>query len=192
MPLPLETELRAERAAIVETMESLSDADFEHTETLCAGWAPRDVLAHLLGIDADLSTYVRARGNLDRAHADIIARYRTLDRPDLARRGRRWAAEPALTSRLAAATLLGDHAVHHEDVLRPLGLSRAVPPSSAAAIYRSGLILGARKLLSYRVEPTDGGPSVGTGVRVRGTKVALGLWLAGRRGLLEELVFEVR
>jgi len=192
MPLPLETEFRAERAAIVETMESLSDADFEHTETLCAGWAPRDVLAHLLGIDAELPAYVRAFGNLGRANADVVARYRALDRAELADRARRWAAEPALTSRLAAVTLLGDHAVHHEDVLRPLGLSRAVPPAAAAAIYREGLILGARRLLSYRVEPTDGGPRVGTGVRVRGTTVALGLWLAGRRGLLEELTFDVR
>lgn len=191
MPLPLETEFRAERAAIVETLESLSDADFEHAETLCAGWAPRDVLAHLLGIDADLDAYARAAGNMNRAHAEIVRRYRSFDRDELAVRARRWAAAPALTSRLAAGALLGDHAVHHQDVLRPLGMERAVPRAAAAAVYREGLVIGARKLLSYRVEPTDGGRAIGTGVRVHGTQVALGLWLAGRRGLLEELRFEV-
>ena len=63
----------------------------------------------------------------------------------------------------------------------------------AQAIFREGVILSTgtkRNLLRYRVEPTTrGGRTLGRGKRVRGTSEAIGLWLAGRRGLDAELDF---
>jgi len=91
---------------------------------------------------------------------------------------------------MAAFALLGDVAVHHQDVLRPLGLPYHVPPPSRRAILREGMVLGVRRLWTHRVEPVDGGMAIGRGPVVRGTMTALGLWLAGRRGVEDELDFE--
>jgi uncharacterized protein (TIGR03083 family) len=184
-----ERALREERAAILETMAGLDEVDFERGTTLCAGWAPRDVLAHLVGIDLHRDEYARAFGHVNRANARIVARLRTLDRTDLVALADRWAAVPVLTSRVGAVGLLGDHAVHHQDILRGLGRNRVVPEASAAAILREGVILGGRRLLTHRVEPTDGGRPLGRGRRVRGTREQLGMWLAGRRGIDRELDF---
>jgi len=74
-------------------------------------------------------------------------------------------------------------------VLRGLGRHRDVPPAVGRAILREGMVLGAKKLKDYRVEPTDTGRRFGRGRVVRGTAEALGLWLAGRRGIDAELVF---
>ena len=189
MLLPFERALREERAAVVATMTSLTDEEFESAPTLCEEWAPRDILGHLLGVDSAVTTYLRTGLRINAANARIVEDARRLTRAQLLGRARRWAAQPALTSRLAAYTMLGDVAMHHQDVLRPLGRSRDIPEASRNAILREGFILGRRRLLSHRVEPTDGGMSLGRGRVVRGTSEALGLWLAGRRGVEEELEF---
>jgi hypothetical protein len=44
----LET-LRRERSRFMATMASLTDAEFDTGTTPCAGWAPRNVLAHVRG-----------------------------------------------------------------------------------------------------------------------------------------------
>lgn len=190
MLLPFESTLRCERAAFVATIESLRDEEFDNGRTLCEGWAPRDVLAHVLGMEDEPGEYVRARGNLTRAHAAIVAKARSRSRADLTARARAWAAQPSLLSRLVAGPALQDVAVHHQDVLRGLGRGRTVPRPVAAAILREGVVLGAKRLLSYRVEPTDGiGRALGRGRVVRGTTEALGMWLAGREEVALELHF---
>jgi len=186
MQFPGETAYRDEAAAIVETMRSLSDEEFESGRTLCEQWAPRDVLAHLLGLDTDLDAYLRgvtiARGN------DIVVRrYRAKSRDEIMEVAERWVSRPALPPRLAAGFLVGDLVMHHQDVLRPLGRTRTLDEAKASAILREGMVLGGYKLLSNRIEPTDGGRARGRGRRVRGTREVLGLWLAGRKGLEEEL-----
>lgn len=188
MMFPLEDTYRSERADFVATIESLDDDTFEHGETLCDAWAPRDVLAHLMGIDTMPDAYVRA-GGIGRGNARIVAAYRTKSRAEVTERARKWAAAPALTTRMAAAFFLGDLCVHHQDVLRPLGRTRDLDSTRSAAILREGIVLGGRKLLSHRIEPTDGGRPLGRGTPVRGTREALGLWLTGRRGIDAELEF---
>lgn len=189
MGLPGEAALREERRQLVDTMVSLTDEEFDHAETLCEGWAPRHILAHVVGVDTDLEEYVKAVGNVRKANHRIVAKLGGLPREDLLRRARRWAERPAVTSRLAAWYLLGDNATHHQDVLRPLGRTREIPEASEAAILREGIVLGVRKLRHYRVVPTDGGRPIGTGREVRGTREALGLWLAGRDVVEPELTF---
>jgi uncharacterized protein (TIGR03083 family) len=189
MMLPGEADLRAERRAVVETMSSLSDDELDHGETLCTAWAPRDVLAHLISIDEAPQEYVRAAGNIRAANARMVARYRDLPRADLLERARRWADEPATASRAIALFLLGDTVVHHQDVLRGLGRSRELPVYARDAMLREGLVLGGRRLLTWRVVPVDGGRAMGRGRVVQGTSEALALWLAGRAGLEDELTF---
>ena len=64
MAFPGERDLRVERALVVETFASLTDEEFESGPTLCEGWAPRDVLAHLIGFDTQALRYVRALGRV--------------------------------------------------------------------------------------------------------------------------------
>ncbi|HEU0129419.1 MAG TPA: maleylpyruvate isomerase family mycothiol-dependent enzyme [Mycobacteriales bacterium] len=186
---PGERDYRAERAAFLATVESLPAEEFESGTTLCEGWAPRDVTGHVVGIDEAPLEYVKAFGNVNRGNARIVERMRALDREALLARTREWAARPALLSLSASYALLGDLAVHHQDVLRGLGRTRAVPEASARAILREGALFGVGKLRSHRVVPTDTGRPIGRGREVRGTAEQLGMWLAGRRGIDAELVF---
>lgn len=189
MMLPGEQHLLDERAAVLTTIESLTDDEFEAAPTLCEGWAPRDVLAHLVGIDDALGEYLKAYGNIGRANAAIVERMRKLSREELTERARKWAGSAPVSTRLSAFFLLGDVAVHHQDILRGLGRTRSIPSASRDAILREGFVLGGRKLLSHRVVPDDGGRAMGRGTVVRGSSEALGLWLTGR-DVTGELSFE--
>ncbi len=186
--------LCAERVRFLETIESLTDDEFDHAPTLCAGWAPRDVLAHLIGTDHLPSWYLRPSTlTINRGNARMVRQGRALTRAELTRRGWHSARNPTRSARAIASLLLGDAAMHHQDVLRGLGRQRALPPDVARALFREGRIwswaFGA-KLLRHRVEPTTpGGVPCGRGVRVTGTTEALALWLAGRPGLEPELQF---
>lgn len=186
---PGEQDYLAERAAMLATMESLTPDEFENGPTLCEGWAPRDVLAHVMGIDEKLTEYLKAAGNVHKANARIVERMRALSGDELLDRARRWAANPPMTSRVAAYGLLGDVSVHHQDVVRGLGRHREVPRPVASAILREGTILGIKRLTDHRVVATDTGRKIGRGRVVTGPAEALGMWLCGRRGIDAELVF---
>lgn len=192
MHLPAEDDLRRERARFLDTIESLTDAEFEGARTLCAGWAPRDVLAHVTGTDR-LGDYLAKGLWIDRANSAQVRRGREMSRAELTAAGRRWAARPSLFGRCAAAFLLGDLAVHHQDVLRGLGRSRRLPRAVERAVYQEGVLLSFehnRRLLRHRVVPTTAGvPALGRGPEVRGTAEALGLWLGGRDAVTGELQF---
>lgn len=188
--LPGEKTLAAERAAVVATMAALDPADFDHGPTLCAGWAPRDVLAHLVSLDAFLAVYLRHGLRVGAANAAAVEVARQAGAAELLERARRWAARPSSSARALAWLLIGDLVVHHEDVLRPRGIRRAAAPAVARAALREGVLLGARRLAGHRVVPTDGlAPALGVGRPVRGSTLDLGLWLAGRDALAAELVF---
>jgi uncharacterized protein (TIGR03083 family) len=189
--LPGERALLAERAAFLTTVSELSDAEFDSAPTLCAGWAPRDVLAHLVGIDDSPGTYLKAAGRVGVANARIVEAARSRSRAELLDRAKTWAAKPAPHVRLAAYALLGDLGVHHSDVLRGLGRRHLEMPSAVgAAILREGFVLGAARAARYRVQP-DGQRPLGLPGRpiVRGTAEALGMWLAGRDSVADELQF---
>jgi uncharacterized protein (TIGR03083 family) len=187
--MPGEQALLDERAAVLLTLESLSDDEFEAGLTLCDGWAPRDVLAHLMGIDRSAGEYAKAGGRIGRANAAIVEQARSQSRAELMASAASWASAPSLSTRAAAVFLLGDVAVHHQDILRGLGRSRDVPRAARVAILREGAVLGPHRLLRYRVVPDDGGRPMGRGHVVRGSSEALGLWLTGRTVVETELVF---
>jgi uncharacterized protein (TIGR03083 family) len=188
---PGEAAYRTERAAFVETLSSLTDAEFDDGRTLCEGWAPRDVLAHLLGIDESPQEYVKAIGHVGRANARIVEQGRQTSRSELMERARRWADSPSQLNLAFAWALLGDLGIHHQDVVRGLGRVRQPPSDVSAAILREGCLLGVARLARHRIEPTDGGVPLGLPSRpvVRGPREALGMWLSGRDGIEPELEF---
>lgn len=185
-------QLRTERLAFLATITSLSEEEFESGPTLCRSWAPRDVLAHLIGT-SDLLLYARHGLRVNDANAEAVDSMRRLSRAELTARGANWAEHPTVAHRLTARFYLGDVCVHHQDVLRGLGRAHDVPDFVAAAIFREGVILSTgtrRNLMRYRVEPTTPGVRpLGRGIRVRGSAEAIGLWLGGRKGIEDELDF---
>src|SRR5690349_21933791 len=102
MALPGEDDLRAERRAFVDTLASLTDEEFESGPTLCTEWAPRDVLAHLMGVDTGLVEYVKAAGNIGKGNAAIVAKARAMSRDRIMNRATHWAAKPAPLTRVAS------------------------------------------------------------------------------------------
>lgn len=184
---PGERDLLTERAELVATMADLSDDEFESGRTLCSEWSPRDILAHVVGIDRGLVQYVGALGRVSRGNDRIVTAARARTRADLMRDAGQWAVAPSLAARIGAYGLLGDVAVHHQDVLRGLGRSRLVPESSSRAILREGAVLGAKRLLRHRIVPNDVGRPLGRGREVHGTAEQLGMWLAGRDSVTPEL-----
>ncbi len=184
-------DLRAERQAFVATVGGLTAQEFDSGPTLCAGWAPRDVLGHVLGTDR-VDRYVSGLLRIDRVNAELVAESRTRSRDDLLAAARQWADRPSLFATASAFGLLQDVAVHHQDVLRGLGRTREVPRPAAAAILREGVVLDAltrRRLLRQRAVPTDDHRALGRGPEVRGTTEALGMWLAGRDEVATDLEF---
>src|SRR5215203_5455809 len=102
MAFPAEHDLRDERRALLATVESLSDEEFESAPTLCTDWAPRDIVAHLMGVDTHLLEYVKATGQIAKANAAIVARARPMSRERLMNRARHWADKPAPLARVTA------------------------------------------------------------------------------------------
>src|SRR5437764_1142600 len=144
MDIPGLRDLQAERAAFIETMDSLSDEEFEHGTTLCEAWSPRDVLAHLMGLDTQLTMYLKAKGNISAANQAIVDKARPQARERIMHRARHWAERPAPLVAGTAFLFLGDIGVHHQDVLRGLSRTRDVPDAIRAAILREGMVLGAK------------------------------------------------
>ncbi|WP_395106094.1 maleylpyruvate isomerase family mycothiol-dependent enzyme [Actinomadura sp. SCN-SB] len=194
--LPFDTALRAERVRLIETLEKLSDEDFTSGPTLCAGWSPRDILGHLIGVDYLLGSYLPYGLRVTAANQGQVERVRRMPRHRLMEWARHWAASPSPTSRLGGLLILGDLAIHHQDIVRGLGLHREVPDETATAIFREGLQLSLwtnRRVVRHRLVPTDGHrpfalPAARDG-DVHGTREALGMWLAGRDSVAGELRF---
>jgi uncharacterized protein (TIGR03083 family) len=193
---PGEDALRRERTRLMETIESLTDDEFENGRTLCAGWAPRDILAHVVGIDSYL-TYFKPSGlTINRGNAVMIRNGRDLSRAELTERG--WSAtkQPSLDGRAMAWMFnTGDCAMHHQDILRGLGKPHDVSPETAAALFHEGKVwrfLNAKPMRNRVIPTTPGGSPWGRGPEVRGTTEALALWMAGREGIASELEFAAK
>jgi uncharacterized protein (TIGR03083 family) len=178
------SEIRAERNAVVDTIDSLSDTEFNSAPTLCTEWAPRDVLAHLIGTGR-VGQCLRTPWRVHSTNASVVAISRDSSRAGLIAAGRAWADIAGKLNRVIASALIGDVAMHHQDVLRGLGRVRDLPSGIESALFLEGIMLSVQsrhpRLLRYRVVPTNGaGTAVGRGAEVRGTSEALGMWLGGR------------
>ncbi len=151
------------------------------------------MLAHVVGIDDAVGTYVRAGGRIGTANARIApsrppARRAATSSSNGRGGGPRLPPPTSVPSPRCCSAISG---VHHSDVLRGLGRKRLeVPPATAAAVLREGFVLGGPRAVRYRLVP-DGRRAIGLPGRpvVRGTSEALGTWLAGRDSVADELQF---
>ncbi len=186
--------IRDERADVLVFLESLA-AEQWTASSLCAGWSVKDVAVHLivddaveeLGVPKTLLKLAKWRFSAHRANAwwiehnagrsneSILAAFDKRLEPGRAVR------TVGFESALRAAI------IHHQDMRRPLGMPRAIPPVRLRAVLeaivtvKGSINLGSRSRgTGLRLGATDVEWSHGEGPEVRGPGEAIMMALAGR------------
>jgi uncharacterized protein (TIGR03083 family) len=101
-------------------------------------------------------------------------------------------AEPhGLTAGFSGRIALTDNMIHQQDIRRPLGIARTIPPERLRValdfVRYAPTIRGAWRARGVRLIATDVDWSHGKGPEVRGTGEALLMVMAGRRVALADL-----
>jgi uncharacterized protein (TIGR03083 family) len=186
--------LTDEREALVRDIAQVTTADWE-APSLCGGWAVRDVVGHLLRVEA-----------LYRNAAPFfvgLARYGFRINAYIAEDARRRSAgqsPDALLADLAETryeTTLGarlhpvpsipfsEWVIHGQDIRRPLAIARVTPIDRFSAVAdalfgRNGYPWGRRRRPLGRFEATDADWKRGDGEAVRAPLEEIVMMLAGR------------
>lgn len=183
--------IHAEREALAANLADLPAAEWSRP-SLCTGWTVHDVAAHVISTPqigwSDIAAMtLRSPG---RGYNTIIYR-------QVKRLGARETRESILadyekyggsTHRVPVTTSvepLVDVLLHHQDIVRPLGIERAMPPEAAAVaadrVRRLAFLLGTRRLLrSVRLVATDVDWTRGEGPTVTGPIQELLMLCSGR------------
>ena len=184
-----------ERTDFAAFLETLTPRQWD-APTLCDDWRVRDVVAHVVSYD-DLSTtaavgrIVRAGFSLRKANHARLAELAGLSPDEIMATVRRNIEPRGLTAVAGARVALTDGLIHHQDIRRPLGLPREIPPERLHRVLGFAMTappLGARRRVrGLRLVATDLDWTHGDGPEVRGPAEPLLLASAGRRGAVEEL-----
>lgn len=186
---------RDERADLAAFLGTLSPRQWQ-APSLCDGWRVRDVVAHVISYD-DLSTrdllayVIQGRLRPSQVNAVALARYGTCGSQQLLDLLAAHLQPRGLPAALGGRVALVEGLIHHQDIRRPLGQPRAVPPERLLPALRTALIApdigGLWRIRGVRLVATDIGFSAGAGPEVRGPAEALLMAIAGRRGVASEL-----
>lgn len=186
------TWIHAERTALAATLAEITPEEWAH-DTLCPGWSVQDIAAHVISnpqIGWGQMGGLMAR-NLGRGYNAMIFR-------EVKRLGARETRESILADfeRFATSTRhvpttttvepLIDALLHHQDIVRPLGRTREMPPEAAAVaadrVRRLAPLMGTRKLVrSVRMVATDVSWTRGAGPTIEGPMQELLMVASGRR-----------
>lgn len=181
-----------ERQALAATLRALTPEQWEH-DSLCAGWTVKDVAAHVitthpqLGLRGTLGVFGR---NLGRGYNSMI--FRETKRAsaqrstnDILRDFETYATSRRKVPTVTTVEPMIDAIVHHQDIVRPLGLQHDPDPEAAAVaadrLRRIAWLMGTRKLLrGVRMVATDVDWDRGKGDVVEGPMSELMMLCAGR------------
>ncbi|WP_135453177.1 maleylpyruvate isomerase family mycothiol-dependent enzyme [Mycobacterium sp. DL99] len=184
---------RDERTDLAEFLATLTAAQWQ-TESLCAGWTVKDVVAHVisyedLGPAGLLKRF--AKGRIVRANEVGVAEYSTMSTDELLEFLNQHLRPQGLTAGFGGMIGLVDGTVHHQDIRRALDRPRAVPAQRLRRILPlvpGNPRLGAgRRIRGLRLHANDIEWEHGSGPEVTGTGEALLLAMTGRRQAAEEL-----
>lgn len=185
----------AERADLADLLDTLTPEQWE-APSLCEGWTVREVVAHvisyeelgLLGIPLTMARAgfrpgqmndVRRAAYRDYTPAQLIEILRTHLRPS------------GLTAMFGGAIGLTDCVIHHQDIRRPLGLPREVPPERLVEVLgfslRAPVLPSKANLAGLKAIATDVDWTHGSGPEITGPGEAILLALAGRADALTDL-----
>ena len=184
-----------ERRDLADFLSTLSPEQWD-APTLCSEWRVRDVVAHIVSYEqANHATLgkrvVQGRGRLSRINRVGVAELRDRPPAELVRLLREHLTPRGLTTAFGGRVALVDGLIHHQDIRRPLGLPRDVPPERLRlALPFARLappIRGLWHVRGVRVVATDVDWAAGRGPEVRGSGEAILMAIAGRRGVAQEL-----
>jgi uncharacterized protein (TIGR03083 family) len=186
---------RAERAEFADFLAGLTPEQWA-APSLCDGWSVRDVAAHCVSFEETsagqlAARFVKGRLNTDRINAlalDSLAERPTEDIVGLLRDN----AQPhGLGAGFGGRVALTDNMIHQQDIRRPLGLPRTIPPERLHValdfVRYAPTIRGAWRVCGVRLIATDLEWSHGKGPDVHGTGEALLMTMAGRPAALGDL-----
>jgi uncharacterized protein (TIGR03083 family) len=191
-------DVRAERLDLADFLESLDRRDWQ-ARSLCPGWTVHEVLAHLTlspreTVGPTLVRVARARGSFDRANADWARELAAEFSPaDLLAQLRATAGVDHRLALSGALDPLTDILVHGQDIARPLGRRREMPPARVTPALEhvwSSVFYGRpdKRFNGLRFIATDAGWSAGEGAsEVRGPVGDLLLVASGRAAGLANL-----
>ncbi len=189
-------DVAAERLGLADELERLTGAEWA-TPSLCAGWTVHDVVAHLTlstrqSVPWTLWRVARARGDFDRAFADMARERAAAHRPEeLIAQLRAMAHVDRRLAMAGALDPLNDLLVHSQDALVPLGRGRDLPVERALPCLRhiwvAPFVGAAKRFTGLRLRATDVDWSEGDGLEVRGPAGALLLAANGRVAGLDGL-----
>ncbi|MGX1808464.1 maleylpyruvate isomerase family mycothiol-dependent enzyme [Nocardia sp. NPDC055321] len=191
MTNPIRAMISHERGDLANLLRTLTPAQWA-TESLCAGWQVRDVVAHLLYEATPPLTYIgetiRAGGSFDRLNAAYIRRGRALPLADLLPRYES-TVDSGFAARFFPRLALADTLIHHQDIRRALALPRTVPAPHLLTVLRhpDPFVRPGRRMRGIRFTATDVEWTHGTGPEVSGPAEAIIMAIAGRPAALADL-----
>ena len=187
--------VHAERKALSADLRTVGQ-DRWVTESLCAGWSVRDVLAHMTA-----AALMTPPSFFARLAASGFSFNSVQDKGIAAQKG----ASPADTlARFDAVltsvkhppgpadTMLGETIIHSEDIRRSFGISHAYPVQAvvqAADFFKgSNLLIGTKnRIAGLRLRATDAEWSHGDGPEVSGPILSLVMAMTGRKAPVDDL-----
>jgi uncharacterized protein (TIGR03083 family) len=186
---------RDERAELVDLLVMLTPEQWD-APTLCTRWRVRDVVAHVFSYD-ELSTlglvgrFLRSGLNPERANALGVAACDGRSPDELIALAKNNLQPRGLPARFGGRIALTDGTIHQQDIRRPLGLPRQIPPERLAVVLEFAKtappIHAAKRIRGLTLTSTDLDWTTGNGPLVRGPAEPLLMALAGRSGVTGEL-----
>ncbi|TCP52099.1 uncharacterized protein (TIGR03083 family) [Tamaricihabitans halophyticus] len=186
---------REERADFADFLSTLRPEQWDEP-TLCDSWTVRDVVAHVISYEGhgprDVAVrFAKGGMRLSGANTIALAEYRAYSPDELLARLRRHLDPTGLTNVFGGSVALTDCCIHHQDIRRPFGMPREIPPDRLVEVLRFALLappIGAFvRARGLRLEATDLDFTRGNGPEVQGPAESILMAIAGRRGAVDEL-----
>jgi uncharacterized protein (TIGR03083 family) len=184
-----------ERRDFADLLAGLSPEQWERP-SLCERWRVKDVVAHVLSYD-ELNRWQLAwrfvKGGLwpSRINAIGVAEYATRSPEQLAELMRACIPPRGLASGFGGMIALVDGMIHQQDIRRPLGIPRVIPPERLRTVLNYALtapaVRGTRRAGGVRLVATDLDWAYGSGPEVNGPAEALLMAMAARPDALNQL-----
>jgi uncharacterized protein (TIGR03083 family) len=188
--------IAAERGALASDLADLTAAQWD-TQSLCAGWTVRDIVAHLsatasLNPATFLLGMAKARFNFDTFANGQIAKHRGAD-PVATLAEFRGLQNSTSAPPGPNTSWLGEVVVHGADVRRPLGIPHTYTLGAVrqvADFYKgSNMLLGSKnRVAGLALSATDHDWQHGEGEAVEGPLLSLLLAMTGRTAACDDLV----
>lgn len=183
--------IHVERVALAATLADLAVEDWSRP-SLCTGWTVHDVAAHVIstpqigwGDIAAMSARSLGRGYNTMIFRAVKRLGASETRESILADFDRYAASTSRVPMTTSTEPLIDVLVHHQDIVRPLGLARTMAPDAAVVaadrLRRLSFLMGTRRLLrSVRMVATDVDWTRGEGPTISGPIQELLMICSGR------------